>query len=161
MEAEKQPKKEVKVKKAKQRQELIVEEGMKKFVATQAIGLRALLEMTSRESLSVTEVVAHDKAQEFLPDQAPFQEFVQIENMLKSGVTVDQIVTLGAIGNLPVLTAPETQKALVRLVEDQGFRAVVLQVYCFICLLNSLRQYKFISKCLHKGYRQGGRQTSS
>ena len=84
--------------------------------------------MTERESLSITQVVAEDKAKEFIPTEAPFKEFVQVESMLKSGVTVDQIVTLGAIGNLPILTAPETQKALVRLVEDQGFKAVVLQV---------------------------------
>ena len=128
-EAELKPKKkEVKVNKAKINQEMIVAEGINKFVADQAIGLRALLEMTERESLSITQVVAEDKAKEFIPTEAPFKEFVQVESMLKSGVTVDQIVTLGAIGNLPILTAPETQKALVRLVEDQGFKAVVLQV---------------------------------
>ncbi len=107
---------------------MVVAEGIKKFVADQAIGLRALLEMTERESLSITQVVTEDKAKEFVPTEAPFKEFVQVESMLKSGVTVDQIVTLGATGNLPILTAPDTQKALVRLVEDQGFKAVVLQV---------------------------------
>lgn len=106
----------------------MIEEGLNKFVENQAIGLKALLQMTERKSLNVTEVVTQDKANEFSPDQAPFKEFLQIETMLKSGVTVDQIVTLGSIGSLPTLTAPETQKALVRLVEDQGFKAVVLQV---------------------------------
>lgn len=131
-EAELQPKKPEpkvsKVKTAKVQQEMVVQEGLNKFVASQAIGLRALLEMTERKSLNVTEVVTQAKAQEFIPAEAPFQEFVQVESMLKSGVTVDQIVTLGATGNLPILTAPDTQKALVRLVEDQGFKAVVLQV---------------------------------
>jgi hypothetical protein len=118
----------VKINKAKAQREAMIEEGLSKFVESQALGLKALLEMTERKSLNVTEVVAQDKAKEFVPDEAPFKEFIQIETMLKSGVTVDQIVTLGALGNLPTLTAPETQKALVRLVEDQGFRAVVLQV---------------------------------
>lgn len=106
----------------------MIEESLNKFVENQAIGLKALLEMTERKSLNVTEVVTQDKANEFSQNQAPFKEFLQIETMLKSGITVDQIVTLGSIGNLPTLTAPETQKALVRLVEDQGFKAVVLQV---------------------------------
>lgn len=117
----------MKLKKATVKRQMTVDEKIDKFVAQQAIGLRALLEMSERESLHVTEVVAQDKAQEFQADQPPFQEFVKIENMLRSGVTVDQIVTMGATGNMPVLTAPESQTALVRLVEDQGFHAVVRQ----------------------------------
>ena len=84
--------------------------------------------MSERQSLSVTQVVAESKATEFGPDKVPFQEFVKIESLLKSGVTVDQIITLGASGNLPLLSSPETQIALVRLVEDKGFRAIVRQV---------------------------------
>ena len=91
--------------------------------------MRALLEMSERQSLSVTQVVAESKATEFGPDKAPFQEFLKIESLLKSGVTVDQIITLGATGNLPMLSSPETQIALVRLVEDQGFKAIVRQVF--------------------------------
>ena len=116
------------VKKATVKQETSVEEGLGRFISSQAIGLRALLEMTERESLNVTQVVAEDKAKEFSAGQAPFEELAQVETMLRSGVTVDQIVTLGATGSLPVLTAPETQTALVRLVEDQGYRAVVRKV---------------------------------
>lgn len=141
----------------------MIEEGINKFVENQAIGLKALLEMTERKSLNVTEVVAQDKAKEFAPDEAPFKEFVQIETMLKSGVTVDQIVALGAIGNLPTLTAPETQKALVRLVEDQGFRAVVLQVRIQMFYIDTQIIFNTtIRICnLIKGYRQRMRQTGS
>jgi hypothetical protein len=110
------------------KKETNVQEGIDKFITTQALGLRALLEMSERQSLSVTQVVTESKATEFAPDKAPFQEFLKIESLLKSGVTVDQIITLGATGNLPVLSSPETQIALVRLVEDQGFKAIVRQV---------------------------------
>lgn len=116
------------VKKAAVRKETTVEEGIGRFVSSQAIGLRALLEMAEREALNVTEVVAQDKSQEFAPGKPSFQEVVQIESMLRSGVTVDQIVTLGATGSLPALTAPELQNALIRLVEDKGSKAIIRQV---------------------------------
>ncbi len=116
------------VRKAAVRKETTVEEGIERFVSSQAIGLRALLEMAEREALNVTEVVTQDKSQEFAPGKPSFQEVVQIESMLRSGVTVDQIVTLGATGSLPALTAPELQNALIRLVEDKGSKAIIRQV---------------------------------
>jgi hypothetical protein len=84
-----------------------------------------------------------DRVQEFPPDQAPFQEFVNIDTMLKSGVKVDQIVALGSTGNLPVLTAPETQKALVRIVEDHGSRAIVREVKMIISRIECSIDNKF------------------
>ncbi len=84
--------------------------------------------MAEREALNVTEVVTQDKSQEFAPGKPSFQEVVQIESMLRSGVTVDQIVTLGATGSLPALTAPELQNALIRLVEEKGSKAIIRQV---------------------------------
>jgi len=107
---------------------MTAEESMEKFITTQAIGLKALLEMAVQESVSVSEVATLDKAQEFLPSQAPFQEFLNIDTMLKSGVNVDQIVTFNAVGNIPVLTAPETQMALARIVEDYGHVAITREV---------------------------------
>ena len=107
---------------------LTVEERLDNFVTSQAIGLRALLDMSVQKSLDVCEVAALDKAQEFLPGQAPFEEFLKVDTMLRSGVNVDQIVSLGSTGNLPVLTAPETQQALMRIVEDYGFQAIAREV---------------------------------
>jgi len=104
------------------------EEKVDKFIAKQSIGLRSLMQMAVQESLNVTDVVPQDIAQEFSPGPAPFKEFANIDTMLKSGITVDQIVTHGVTGNLPRLTAPESQTSLVRLVEDQGFHAVTRQV---------------------------------
>lgn len=146
------------VKKATMKQETTVEEGIGKFIASQAIGLRALLEMTERQSLSVTEVVAQGRVKEFAPGRAPFEEFVQVEDMLRSGITVDQIATLGATGNLPMLTAPETQIALVRLVENYGFRAIVRQVLLKLICGSKLR----LTYCVHlSGSSQRGHQIST
>ena len=106
-----------------------VEERIDKFVTNQSIGLKALVQLSVQESISVSEMATLDSGlQEFQPGQAPYQEFLKVDTMLKSGVNVDQIVTLGSTGNLPVLTAPETQKALVRIVEEQGGRAITREV---------------------------------
>lgn len=104
------------------------DEKVDRFIAKQSVGLRALMQMAVQESLNVTDVISQDMVQEFIPGPAPFKEFVNIDTMLKSGITVDQIATLGVTGNLPKLTAPESQTSLVRLVEDQGFTAVTRQV---------------------------------
>jgi len=119
------------------------DEKVDRFIAKQSIGLRALVQMAVQESLNVTDVVPEDKAQDFNPGPAPFKEFSNIDMMLKSGITVDQIVTLGVAGHLPKLTAPESQTSLVRLVEDQGFTAVTRQVRndlyfpAYTCTFNS------------------------
>ena len=97
-------------------------------MSTQSIGLRALIQIAIQKSVNVSEVVTMDKVKELLPSQVPDEEFIKIDALLKSGVTVDEIIAVGATGNLPVLTAPESQNALVRLVEEQGFKAVVRQV---------------------------------
>lgn len=107
---------------------LTVEERLETFITSQSIGLRALLDMTVQESLDVVEVAALDKAQEFLPGQPHFEEFLKVDTMLKSGVNVDQIIALGSTGNLPVLTAPETQQALMKIVDEYGFQAVAREV---------------------------------
>lgn len=112
-----------------------VEERIDKFVTEQAIGLRALIQLAVQESVNVSEMATLDRAQEFQQGQEPFQEFLKVDTLLKSGVSVDQIVTLGSTGNLPMLTAPETQSALVRIVEDHGCRAITREV---IQLLNCL-----------------------
>lgn len=105
-----------------------VEERLDKFVTEQSIGLRALIDLSVQQSINVSEMATLDRVQEFQPGEVPFQEFVNIDTMLRSGVKVDQIVALGSTGNLPVLTAPETQKALVRIVEEHGSRAIVREV---------------------------------
>jgi hypothetical protein len=120
-----------------------VEERLDKFVTNQSIGLRALIDLSIQESINVSEMATLDRVQEFPADQAPFQEFVNIDTMLKSGVKVDQIVALGSTGNLPVLTAPETQKALVRIVEDHGSRAIVREVKMIISRIEFSIDYNF------------------
>jgi hypothetical protein len=107
---------------------LTVEESMDKFISSQAIGLRALLQVATQKAVNVIEVATIDKTQELFPNNSPTEEFLKIDNLFKSGVTIEEIITMGATGNLPILTAPETQKALVRLIEEQGFRATVRQV---------------------------------
>ncbi len=106
-----------------------VDERIDKFMTNQSIGLRALIQLSVQESVNVSEMATLDRAQEFQQESAPFQEFLKVDTMLKSGVNVDQIVTLGSTGNLPMLTAPETQKALVRIVEDHGGRAITREVF--------------------------------
>jgi hypothetical protein len=107
---------------------VLIDESIERFMSTQSIGLRALIQIAIQKSVSVSEVITMDKVKELLPSQVPDKEFLKIDALLKSGVTVDEIIAVGATGNLPVLTAPESQNALVRLVEDQGFKAVVRQV---------------------------------
>ena len=107
---------------------ITVEESMDKFISSQAIGLRALLQVATQKAVNVIEVATIDKTQELFPNNPPTEEFLKIDNLFKSGVTIEEIITMGATGNLPILTAPETQKALVRLIEEQGFRATVRQV---------------------------------
>ena len=110
---------------------LTVDENMDKFISTQAIGLRALLQVVTQKSVSITEVATVYKTQELFANNPPTEEFIKIDSMFKSGVSIEEIMLMGATGNLPILTAPETQKALVRLVEEQGFRAAVRQVIHF------------------------------
>lgn len=106
------------------------EHAAQKFTSPQVVGLRALLQMAVQESLSVTQVFDQSGTYDFGPGEAPFAEFARIDRMLKSGITVDEIITTASTASLPILTAPETQVALVRLVEDQGFHAVATQVNC-------------------------------
>lgn len=105
----------------------VVDEGMTKFIEKQTIGLRALIQMANDESLSITQVVAQDKAKE-LDQENLVEEFGKVDSLLQSGITVDQIVTMGTTGDLAVLSAPETQTALVQLVEKQGFKAITREV---------------------------------
>ena len=107
---------------------ITVDESMDKFISTQAIGLRALLQVATQKAVNVSEVATVDKTQELFPNNPPTEEFLKIDTLFKSGVSIEEIVTMGATGNLPVLTAPESQKALVRLMEEHGFRATVRQV---------------------------------
>ena len=104
-----------------------VEEKLETFVTNQAIGLRALVEVAAQQSVSVTEVAPVEKIQEILPE-APIEEFGKVDTMLKAGVGVDQIIALATTSPLTVLTAPETQKALVRIVEEHGHQAVAREV---------------------------------
>lgn len=132
---------------------MTAEESMDKFITTQAIGLKALLDMAVQESVSVSEVAAMDKVQEFLPNQAPFQEFLNIDTMLKSGINVNQIVTFNTVGNIPVVTAPETQMALARIVEDYGYTAITREVSRFQKLQ---QQYILKLNFVIKGYCERG-----
>lgn len=107
---------------------LSIDERIEKFIVSQAIGLRALCQLAVQESVDVSQVAALDRTHEFSPGQHSFQEFLKVDTMLRSGVTTNQIVTLGSTGNLPILTAPETQTALMRIVEERGFRAIAREV---------------------------------
>ena len=123
-------------------QEMTTAEHMvQKFTSAQVVGLRALLQMAAQESLMVTEVFEQSKVQELGPHEPPVEEFAKIDTLLKSGVTVDELMVIAEAGELPVLAAAETQVALVRLVEDQGFRAIASQVHLHIRsdLLNKSR----------------------
>jgi len=121
----------------------VVEEGMTKFIEKQTIGLRSLIEMANQESISVTQVVAQGKAEE-LDQENLVLESNKIDTLLNSGITPDQIVTMGTAGDLTVLSAPETQTALVQLVEKQGFKAITREVR------NIDKDYKMLLTCLKK-----------
>lgn len=104
-----------------------VEEKYETFVTQQAIGLRALVEVAAQQSVSVTEVVPAEKLHEMLPE-APIEEFGKVDTMLRAGVGVDQIIALATTSPLTVITAPASQKALVRIVEEHGHQAVAREV---------------------------------
>ena len=105
----------------------VVDEGMTKFIEKQTIGLRALIQMANQESLSIAEVVAQHGTKEL--DQENLDvETAKVDSLLQAGITVDQIVTMGTTGDLTVLNAPESQTALVQLVEKQGHKAITRQV---------------------------------
>lgn len=104
-----------------------VEEKLETFIINQAIGLRALVEVAAQQSVSVREVAPVEKIQEIMPE-APIEEFGKVDTMLNAGVGVDQIIALATTSPLTVLTAPETQKALVRIVEEHGHQAVAREV---------------------------------
>jgi len=114
-------------KKVPKNKEEVVEEGMTKFIETKTIGLRSVIEAASQESLSVIDIATQDKNEEF-HGETLLKEFAKVDTLLKSGATVDQIITLGTTGDLPVLKAPESQSALVQLVENQGFKAITREV---------------------------------
>ena len=105
-----------------------VQQTAHKFTSSQVVGLRALLQMAVQESMCVAEVFQQANVQDFGAHPLPVQELARVDTLLRSGVTVDEILVSAVAESLPVLTAPETQMAMVRLVEEQGFRAIATQV---------------------------------
>ncbi len=105
-----------------------VEQTAPKFTSSKMLGLRALVQMAAQEPVTITQVFEQAKAQDFASSEPPLAEVAKIDTLLQSGVNVDEVMVIAESGSLPVLAAPQSQVQLVRMVEDQGFRAIVSQV---------------------------------
>ncbi|XP_045510204.1 titin-like [Colias croceus] len=76
----------------------------------------------------VNELLEVINAKEFGPGESPLRELATIGYMLRNGVTVEEIEILYESEHFPSLRVPQSQSALVQLVERQGHGALITEV---------------------------------
>lgn len=76
----------------------------------------------------VNELLEVINAKEFGPGESPLRELAKIGYMLRNGITTQQIESLYDSKHFPALIVPQSQSALVQLVERQGHGALITQI---------------------------------
>lgn len=91
-------------------------------------GIIRMVEGDSRTVAEINELLEVINAKEFGPGESPLRELAKIGFMMRNGLTIDQIESLYDSEYFPALRVPQSQSALVRLVERQGHGALITEV---------------------------------
>lgn len=91
-------------------------------------GIIKMVEGDSRMVPEINELLEVINAKEFGPGESPLRELAKIGYMLRSGVTIEEIESLYDSQYFPALRVPQSQSALVQLVERQGHGALITEV---------------------------------
>lgn len=91
-------------------------------------GVITTVEEDARMLAEVNELLEVINAKEFGPGESPLRELAKIGYMLRRGVTTEQIESLYDAEYFPALRVPQSQSALVNLVERQGHGALITEV---------------------------------
>lgn len=91
-------------------------------------GIIKMVEKDSGMVAEINELLEVINAKEFGPGESPLRELAKIGYMLRSGVTIEQIESLYDSEYFPALRVPQSQSALVQLVERQGHGALITEV---------------------------------
>ncbi|KAF2361288.1 hypothetical protein FHG87_007955 [Trinorchestia longiramus] len=94
-----------------------------------AIGAKAFVKMMEEAKVDIQEIISETLPKEFGPeDQKPLEEVQKVSLMIKEGVQAEEIIDMMEANQLPALKKPESQAPLLKVVEQQGQRALVCQV---------------------------------
>ena len=91
-------------------------------------GIIRMVEGDSRVVAEINELLEVINAKEFGPGESPLRELAKIGFMMRNGLTTEQIESLYDSQYFPALRVPQSQSALVRLVERQGHGALITEV---------------------------------
>lgn len=91
-------------------------------------GILRMVESDSRIVAEINELLEVINAKEFGPGESPLRELAKIGFMMRSGITNEEIESLYDAEYFPALRVPQSQSALVRLVERQGHGALITEV---------------------------------
>lgn len=81
-----------------------------------------------KRSADVTNILNSITAPEFAAFEAPLRELATIAFLVRTGITVTEVMTLYNEKHFPSLQTTEVQAALVQLLERQGYAAYVTEV---------------------------------
>lgn len=81
-----------------------------------------------KHSVEVNEILESMRAPEFGPGEGPLRELATIAYLVRHGVSVSDITTFYQTDSFPALQTPESQAALVQLLEREGHANIVSEV---------------------------------
>lgn len=94
-----------------------------------AIGAKAFVKMMKEAKVNIEEIMSESLPKEFGPeDKAPIEEVAKVSVMMKEGIQAEEIIHMMETNQLPSLKKPESQAPLLKVVEQQGQKALVCQV---------------------------------
>lgn len=82
----------------------------------------------AQKTAEVNEILEMIKATEFGPGETPLRELATIGYLVRQGITVNEIYDLYNTDKFPSLQMPESQSALVQLVEREGHAKLISEV---------------------------------
>lgn len=91
-------------------------------------GILKTVKEDSKMVAEINELLEVINAKEFGPGESPLRELAKIGYMLRTGITTEQIESLYDSQYFPALRIPQSQSALVNLVERQGHGALITEV---------------------------------
>lgn len=91
-------------------------------------GIIRMVESDSRVVAEINELMEVINAKEFGPGESPLRELAKIGFLLRNGITTEEIESLYDSQYFPALRMPQSQSALVQLVERQGHGALITEV---------------------------------
>lgn len=100
-----------------------------KFVYDSQKAIIKTVEESTNMVAEINELLELLHAKEFGPGESTLRELAKIGYLLRSGVTTEQIETLYDSEYFPALRMPQSQAALVQLVEREGHSALITNVF--------------------------------